>query len=387
MKVLCVGGGSGGHITPVSAIVAEIKKKDPSTDVYFITDKRFFGLAKEKMEPLGATVSRVSAGKFRRYANLKWYDHIKHIFVSYIPNVIDAFKFLAGLIQSIFKIAAFKPDVVFVKGGYVGLPVGLAAAFLKRPIVLHDSDATPGLTNRILGKYANKIGLGMPQDDSNFDSKKTEYVGIPVDEHYGEVSKQEKNMLREKYINGSDLPVILAMGGSQGSAVINQTMVESFSEFKGKADVFLVTGTDNYDSIKSAIDKNKRDYLGLRVLPFLSGNEVFDLIGLSDIVVTRAGVTTITELAAEKKATIIIPSPYLSSDHQSKNAELFKKAKAAVVVNQNNLKEEFVPQVNRLLASPSIRQDLGKNLHKFASVDAAKKMADIVIKVGKHEKA
>lgn len=368
------------------AIITEIKKQHPEAEIRFITDRRFYDFTKEKMQPLGVPVSKVSAGKFRRYANLKWYQHVKHFFVSYIPNFFDAFKFCFGLIQSIGKIMAFRPDVVFVKGGYVGLPVGLAAAFLKKPLVLHDSDAIPGLTNRILSKYAIKIGLGMPQENSSYDDRKTEYVGIPIDKRYEKIGEQEKNMLREKYVAGSELPVILAMGGSQGSQVINEEIVKVFPGVKGKADVFLITGENNYTSVRNELDKDKRKYLGLRILPFISGDEVFDLVGMSDVVVTRAGATTIAELAAEQKATIIIPSPYLTSDHQSKNAELLKESEAAIVLTHDDLEKQFLPKVKTLLDDEELRVRLGRNLHKFASNDAAKKMADIVIKASKDAK-
>lgn len=327
------------------------------------------------------SVSKVFAGKFRRYANLKWYQHIKHIFISYIPNIFDAFKFCIGIIQSVWKIAIFRPDVVFIKGGYVGLPVGLAAVFLRRPIVLHDSDAIPGLTNRILSKYATKVGLGMPQEDSGYDSKKTEYVGIPIDKRYSKTNDSEKVSLRDKYASGSDLPAVLAMGGSQGSTVINKEIIESYPNVKGQAIVYLITGSGNYDSIKRQVDEDKRQFIGLKILPFVSGDEMFDLVGLSDIVVTRAGATTIAELAATQKATIIIPSPYLSSDHQTKNAELLKKTEAAIVINQSELESDFLPKLQHLLSDPEARDKLGKNLSRFASNNAAEKMADIIIKV------
>lgn len=368
------------------AIITEIKKSHPEAEIRFITDKRFFVFSSEKMKPLGISVSKVSAGKFRRYANLKWYDHFKHIFISYIPNLVDVFKFFIGFLQSLCKIIIFRPDVVFSKGGYVGLPVGLAASILRRPLVIHDSDAIPGLTNRILGKYAIKIGLGMPQENSNYDKSKTEYVGIPIDERYSKTSEKEKAILRKKYIDASNLPVILALGGSLGSRVINEEVVEAYPDIKGKAEVFLVTGNDHYTSVKSVIDNNKRKYLGLRILPFISGEIFFDLMGLSDIVITRAGATTIAELAAGHKPTIIIPSPYLASDHQSKNAELLAESDAAIIIKQENLKQDFTVKINELIDSKQMRGNLGDNIHKFASNNAAEKMAKIIIGAGKNAK-
>lgn len=370
----------------MSAIISEIKKDYPNADIRFITDKRFFDFAVEKMDPLGVLVSKVSAGKFRRYSNLKWYDHIKHIFISYIPNLIDFFRFSLGIIQSFWKIIIFQPDVVFVKGGYVALPVGLAASWLGKPLVLHDSDAAPGLTNRILSKRAIKIGLGMPQENSCYDKEKTEYVGIPIDSRFKKASEQKKAKLREKYVGETNLPVVLVMGGSQGSVVINDAIIKSFPEIKGSTEVFLVTGKNNFAHVMSLVNKNKRQFIGLRVLPFISGDDNFELLTLSDIVITRAGATAIAELAAEQKAAIIVPSPYLASDHQSKNAELLQNENAAIVVCQDKLDTELVPKIKSLLDDEELRQKLGENLYKFSSTNAAEKMAKMIIEVTEIEK-
>jgi UDP-N-acetylglucosamine--N-acetylmuramyl-(pentapeptide) pyrophosphoryl-undecaprenol N-acetylglucosamine transferase len=167
---------------PVAAIATELRKSQPESSILFITDKRYFSRSVELFEPLGVSVAKVAAGKLRRYANLTLADHLRHIFKSYLPNVVDMGKFGVGIVQAYFRILRFKPDVVFIKGGYVGLPVGLAAAkfFPKTPIVLHDSDAHPGLTNRILSKYAARIGVGMPLEFSEYDKSKTEFVGVPI---------------------------------------------------------------------------------------------------------------------------------------------------------------------------------------------------------------
>jgi len=361
--------------------VAEIKKIQPEAEIAFVTDKRFFDFAKEKLAPLDVPVSKVSAGKFRRYANLKWYQQFEHIFISYIPNFFDMFRFGLGIVQAKWKMRRFKPDVVFVKGGYVGLPVGLAAHWFKVPLVLHDSDAVPGLTNRILAKYAVCVGLGMPQESWHYDKSKTEFVGIPIDPRYKLVGAGKKKQLRKKLVEESTRPIILAMGGSQGSRTINEQILKNYPKIKGRAEVFLITGSDNYNVVKNTTDNSKRQYLGLRILPFISGDDLYDLVDASDIAVTRAGATSIAELAAGQKATVIIPSPYLSSDHQSKNAELLQLAKAAVVIPEDRLNERFPVAIENLLADPKRRQDLGKKLHKFASTDAATKMAEIILKV------
>jgi UDP-N-acetylglucosamine--N-acetylmuramyl-(pentapeptide) pyrophosphoryl-undecaprenol N-acetylglucosamine transferase len=336
------------------------------------------------MELLGVSVSTVPAGKMRRYANLKWHDRFRHIFVSYIPNFFDMFKLAAGIVKSYFKMLAFKPDVVFVKGGYVGLPVGLAARFYpKRPLVLHDSDASPGLTNRILSKYATKIAVGMPVEFSKYDKLKTEFVGIPVGRDFCPAHVAEKNKLKQKHGVSNADPVVLVIGGSQGAMVLNQAVLAAYPKLGSLAKVFLVAGEANYDDVKATISQRPQDFGGLHILSYV---KLAEFMKMSDIAITRAGATTVAELAAIGVASIIIPSPYLASDHQTKNAKVFQKNQAAVVLSEDELDgNKLYDAIYNLVKNKDLRTKLAQNLHKFHIQDAADKMADIIIKVGQDE--
>lgn len=366
----------------MAAIISAIQKQAPEAEIRFITDQRFLKHSLDMMKPLSVGVSTVPAGKMRRYANLKWHDHFRHFFVSYIPNFFDLFKLAFGIFKSYFKILAFKPDVVFIKGGYVGLPVGLAARFFKNcPIVLHDSDASPGLTNRILSKYATKIAVGMPLEFSKYDKSKTEFVGIPVGEDFSPASAAEKSVIREKYKISNDSPVILVIGGSQGAVAINQAVLEAYPKLGDLAAVFMVAGEVNYHSVKEVVDQNPQSFNGLQVLSYIKNTA--ELMRMSDIVITRAGATTVAELSAVGVASIIIPSPYLASDHQTKNAELFEKNQSAIVLSEDELTgEKLYNTVQDLLKDKTLRAELAKNLAKFHIKDSADKVANMIIKVG-----
>ena len=158
MRILVVGGGSGGHVTPVVAVVREIWKIRPRVKIDFWTDKKYYKNARKITVENGMDVEikKVAAGKLRRYASFGLMDYLKH-FDIVLHNIADFFRTIGGFFQSFFRLLVRRPDAIFLKGGYVCLPVGLAARLLRIPYVIHDSDATPGLTNRLLAKKATKI--------------------------------------------------------------------------------------------------------------------------------------------------------------------------------------------------------------------------------------
>ena len=155
MKILVVGGGSGGHVTPVLAVAREILKIRPRAKIEFWTDKKYYKNARKLMVENGMDlrVRKIAAGKLRRYTNFTFVTYLRNFDVV-LKNIADFFKIIGGFIQSFFRLVFNRPDVIFLKGGYVCLPVGMVARFLRIPYVIHDSDAVPGLTNRLLSKKA-----------------------------------------------------------------------------------------------------------------------------------------------------------------------------------------------------------------------------------------
>jgi UDP-N-acetylglucosamine--N-acetylmuramyl-(pentapeptide) pyrophosphoryl-undecaprenol N-acetylglucosamine transferase len=383
MRILCVGGGSGGHVTPVAAVISAIQEKHPDAEIRFITDKRFLAQAKGLLEPLDVSVSTVLAGKLRRYANLRWYDHIQHFFISYIPNFLDLFRIALGVCQAWFKLLAFRPDVIFIKGGYVGLPVGLAAGVLwpHRPIVLHDSDIHPGLTNRILSRYAVRIGTGMPTKYYNYPQSKVQYVGIPVTADTKPISATGKRAIKVELGLDEDAPMVLVAGGSLGSRTINDAILSSYPSIKGHADVLLVTGQKNFADVDAAVHEHPRNFIGLKVVDYLVQDKMNAAEKAADVVIARAGATTLAELSMFGVPTIIIPSPYLAADHQTKNAEIFAEAGAAIVMKEDDL-SGLPTAILRILDDKKFRAELSENIKKLARPDAAERMANLILGVG-----
>lgn len=348
-------------------------------DIRVWCDKKFAPQARKLLSDQ-ARVDVIAAGKLRRYANLKWWYRWFspwHIIHTHIPNLIDMFKIVGGFIQSIFKMLVWRPDVVFCKGGYVSLPVGLVAHLYHVPLVIHDSDTVPGLTNRVLAKYANAIGTGAPVENyPSYPKSKTEFIGIPVGSDVKHVSATQQLELKHQLGLDGNRPLVLAMGGGQGAVAINNAVAANATKLvKAGMDIVLLAGRGREVNMPKSVGKH------VRVLEFT--NQVTAYEQAADVVVTRAGATTMAELAAIGVATIIVPSPYLAGDHQTKNAKVYEKAGAAVVLNEFDMKEKPVilyDAIKDLLDNKAKRSKLAKNLQTFAKPDAVDGMAKMILR-------
>ncbi|MGB2787244.1 MAG: glycosyltransferase, partial [Candidatus Saccharimonadaceae bacterium] len=182
MRILAAGGGSGGHVTPVVAVIREIRKKHPRAEIRFWCDNKFEPQARGIIHGFDdrIVVQSIASGKFRRYHQYAWWRQLFRLRDIVLPNIRDGFLVVVGFFQSIWRMIWWRPDVVFCKGGFVCLPIGLAAKLLGIPLVIHDSDAHPGLTNRVLGRFANQIATGASLEYYSYPAERSRYVGIPV---------------------------------------------------------------------------------------------------------------------------------------------------------------------------------------------------------------
>lgn len=377
MKIVAAGGGSGGHVTPTLAILAELKRLSPELEIAFITDRGFSRQAKDliKQSPLEIRLKRIYAGKLRRYHNisvLRQLLDVKTVFM----NIRDMFLVGVGLLESIIFLIRMKPDVVFTKGGFVCLPVGLAAKLLHIPLVIHDSDTLPGLANRVLSRYAVVIGTGAPKEFYPYPDGRTHYVGIPVGREFKTMSeKQQQKCKSQLGLHDTTKPLLVVTGGGLGARNINRAIVTLAPHLVDKIAILHITGQQNYDEVVRTAPEHI-DYI---VKPFLPGLGV--ALGAADVVVTRAGATTMVELAAMGKAVVIIPSPHLAGGHQLKNAAMYDKVGAAVVLQEEDIMLDqrlLLRALADLFAHPTKRQKLGKQLHRFAKPDAALDMAALI---------
>ncbi len=398
MRVLVVGGGSGGHITPAIAVVREILAINSRTRVEFWTDRKYYKNVL-KLTVLGKNggdldmkVRKVWAGKFRRYAGWK----LKDYFVAWrvtlgdlvLKNAAGLFGFLAGVVQSFWRFLWMKerPDVVFLKGGFVGLPVGLVAKMFRVPYVIHESDATPGLANRILMKRAAKVAMG-----AKFAGEHPNWVwtGTPIGEEFRKVSEARRESLRRAFgFCSNEKPLVVVTGGSQGAAHINQAVAEVLPELLKSVDVGLVAGRKHYEEMtelkKYEAWEDGKLKSGFRMWEFNAN--MAELLGAADVVVSRAGATTIAELAALAKAVVLVPFGELAGGHQTKNAERLEKLGAVRVVDDEKMMKRpkvLLEEILELARRPAERAKLAEKLHEEAKLDAAKKLAEMVVEVGR----
>ena len=377
MRILSVGGGSGGHVTPIAAVCKKLIERDPNVELRAWCDKPFAARLEHMLEG-SAKVETISSGKFRRYANLTLAQHLRyHIFKTHLRNLADGFKIAAGFVQSFVKLILWRPDVVFCKGGFVCLPAGLAAHLLRIPLVTHDSDTVPGLTNRILSRYAAKIGTGSPLENyPNYPKGRTEYVGIPVRDEIRKFSDQEKIQAKSDLGFNGEEPLVLSIGGGGGANALNQLVANIADDLTKKhIQVLLLTGKGRSQSIKP--HPNDR----FHIVEFMT-DDLSKAIGAADLAITRAGATAIAEFAVASSPVIIIPSPHVAGDHQTKNAAVYSQAQAAVVIKQRDAIDDpglLLNTVVELIDSPLERRRLSRNLSGFAKNDALDKMVDMIL--------
>ena len=406
MKILVVGGGSGGHITPAVAVIREILKLKPRASLEFWTDFKYYKNVTKITTEIGVAwgedrknfrkapyirVRRLPAGKFHRYANWAFKDYFINLDVTLkdliFGNICGFFGFIFGLITSFFRILPKKsrPDVIFLKGGYVCLPVGLVARFFKIPYIIHESDAVAGLANRILMKKAKKVAFGTPIPEETL-KKHPNYIwtGIPVGPEFKAITPTRQLSLKKAFSFNPEKPLVVITGGSQGSKNINETIRKILPDLLEITSVGLVAGRKHYEDMVDLKKYENWDRASLdsnfRMWEF--NTTMDELLGAADVIVSRAGATTIAEMAALKKATILVPFERLPGGHQVKNAERLAEKKAAVMIKDSEMMADpsrLFEAIRHLVRSPRERADMADRLAEEARSDSAKRLAEIIL--------
>ena len=358
MKILLTGGGTGGHATPIVALSVKIKsyfKDEKKEKVEFLWIGSNNGPEKELAMKEKIKYEGISSGKLRRYWSFQ--------------NFLDFFKVITGFFQSILIIRKFKPDILFSKGGYVGVPPTLIAYFLKIPSIIHESDISLGLANKMLLPFISKIAITFKETAEQVKNKyknKVVVTGNPIREDVLGGNKEEG--LKELGFK-PDKPVILILGGSQGAIRINEVIIKSLSRLLDKYQIVHLCGDNNYRScgslliasrIKEKYDENYKLY------PSMYGSKLANILACSDLVISRGGLNTLLELALLSKPAIIIPYPYAASNHQEKNAEKIASYGAIELIKENKLSSKILVKKIDSLMNDSIKlEELRQNINKF----------------------
>jgi UDP-N-acetylglucosamine--N-acetylmuramyl-(pentapeptide) pyrophosphoryl-undecaprenol N-acetylglucosamine transferase len=367
-------------VTPVVAVLRELKRRDKDAEIRFWCDRKFAPQAKSIMHHFDGTipVQPILSGKLRRYHALPlWRQLLRPVSIVF-PNLRDMFLVFCGFVQSFSKLIIWRPDVVFTKGGYVCLPVGFAAKLLGIPLVIHDSDAHPGLTNRVLSRWATAIATGAPLEYYPYPKNISHYVGIPISNQFVPMDDMLRKRIKKELGFDETRPLIVITGGGLGAQRINNVVALALPELLAMSSVMLISGTAQYDELRATTPQDDARY---QLHDFISDG-MASILGAADIVVTRAGATTILELAALAKPTILVPNAYLTAGHQLKNAAVYAKKDAVVVLDEKQLENDpdlLVSSLAELLINPAKRQKMAKALHGFAKPNAAQTMADMII--------
>ena len=371
MKILFTGGGSGGHIFPIIAIFREIKRIYPkeSLKCYFIGPKDEFSSILLSQE--GIKTKWIEAGKFRRYLTP----------VSFFQNIFDVFfRTPFGVFQSFFHIFFMAPDMIFSKGGYGSVPPAIAGKILGVPVFLHESDSEIGMANKFLSKLAIEIFVSFPIKRTGYlPLKKILWVGNPIRRELLHGTKEEA---KDMFKLTSEKPVILILGGSQGSQRINEMVIDNLSQMLQDFELIHQCGEKNYKQIRAemeaVIHEDFKKYYHL--YPFFKEIELKQAYAAADLIVSRGGSGSIFEIAALEKPSIIIPLPESAQNHQMKNAYLYAESGATSVIEEGNLTSRFFLEKLRYLFSRT--QELNKmkkSAKDFSKPLAAKIIASYII--------
>ncbi len=316
-KIIFTGGGSGGHVVPALTLIDKISDK---FKVYYIGGS---GIEKELVTQKNIPFKTISTGKLRRYFS--------------IQNMIDLFKVGIGFIQSFFYLLSFsKNTIVFSTGGFVSVPVVLAAFLTRKKIYIHEQTSRVGLANRICSKFATKIFISFKESEKYFPQSKTVFTGYPVrdecyEEHSNNIIIDELDILKIK----ESKKIIFITGGGNGAKLLNDKVKELLNELTPEYFIIHQVGKNFIEEYKPL--KNQ-SYLPL---PFL-GKEMIDILKVSDVIISRSGAGTVCELLALGKPSIFIPLKIAQKNEQFHNAMEAKKRLNSIIIEEDDLSKELL---------------------------------------------
>jgi len=366
MKVLFTGGGTGGHIVPIIAVARELRKAHPpkKLQLFYLGPKDEFGSVLLSQE--GIKVKKVLAGKIRRYFNWK----------SILQNIADIlFKIPLGIIQAFFSVFFLSPDVIFSKGGYGSIPGVVSGKMLFVPVILHESDVAPGAANKFLSKFVSKVFVSFPKTEY-FPLKKIIEIGNPVRREVMEGPEEEA---KDFFKLNSQKPILLILGGSQGSQRVNDKILEVLPQLLESFEIIHQCGEKNFQEVRAGarvvISQDQRKLYHL--YPFLKEPGLRKAYVLADLVISRAGSGIIFEIAAASKPSILIPLPGSAQNHQVKNAYAYAEAGGCLVIEETNFTPRFfLERLKSLFAEPEKLREMAKRAKAFSKPQAAKVIAE-----------
>lgn len=369
-KILFTGGGTGGHIYPLLAVIDELNRlalvRREKITIKYLGSVGSFG---REFESRGAAASEILSSKWRRYFSLK--------------NFIDIPKFIFSFFQSFNGILRFNPDVIFSKGGPGALAVILAGRLRRVPVFIHESDVVPGFTNVFSSRFAEKIFISFEKAAEFFPREKALLTGNPVRrDFFFRTNGAEQEAAKEFFGFAPREPAILVLGGSQGAAGINDFILKNLKVMLDFTQIIHQTGRSHFEKVKKeaeAILRVGSDVDRKRYFPrgyFGETEELKKALAAADVVVSRAGSGAIFEAAAAAKPAILIPLKEAANGHQELNADEYAETGAAAAIRENDLTSDvFLRRLREILGAPELKKKMSEAAKNFSKPDAAKTIA------------
>lgn len=361
-RILLAAGGTGGHVYPAIAIADALKAENSDTEILFVGTKDH--MEWKAVPKAGYDIRNVWISGFHRRFTLK--------------NVLFPVKLITSLVQSLKILAGYKPHVVVSCGGYVAGPVGWVAGKKGIPVVIQEQNSFPGVTNRLLAKFAVKIFTAFKEADRYLPEEKTKVTGNPT---RATLTGADKEKALESFGFNRDKPVLLVMGGSGGAKTINEAMKANIAQLHDNAGLQVIwqCGARYYDELSTEIDTKK--FENLRLSAFLEN--MAEAYAAADLVISRAGASSCSELMLTGKPSVLVPSPNVAGDHQTQNAKAMADAGASKLLEDNAMKETMTELVEQLIYDQENLQRMNQAALNLAKPEAAKLIAKEILEIAK----
>ncbi len=368
MKVLLAGGGTAGHINPALAIAGYIKKKQPEAQILFIGNKT--GMEQRLVKNAGYEIKSITISGFQRSLSPK----------SMVANAKTVGRTFTSSAEAKKIIREFAPDICIGTGGYVSGPVVRTAAKMGIPCIIHEQNAYPGVTNKMLSRRVKKVMLAVEAAKKYFENADVVITGNPV---RGEILTADKQTSREK-LGLDERPLVLSFGGSLGAQKVNDAAAQLIarSAEDGKYQHIHAYGGNNESFLESLSEKgvNLSSCPNLDIRAYI--DNMSDCMAAADLVICRSGAITLSEIQAMGKPAILIPSPNVAENHQYHNAMALVNKGAAQLIEESDLSgETLINTVDSMLGDPEKLRKIGENCKKMAIIDANERIYSVVKKV------
>lgn len=367
IKIIISGGGTGGHVFPAIAVANALKEKDAGIDILFVgADHK---MEMQRVPAAGYEIIGLPVTGFQRRLSFK--------------NIVFFYNLFVSMVRSRRIINSFKPDVVVGVGGYASGPVVRAAAAKGIPVLIQEQNSYAGVTNRILAKKAEKICVAYEGMEKYFPPEKIIITGNPVRQDLADVSGKSDEA-RSYFGTGENKKVILVLGGSLGARSINESILRHAELIRNSGiEVIWQTGINGYKKAKESLDNTRSG--NIHIYDFITRMDL--AYAVSDLVISRAGAGTISELCLTGKPSVLVPSPYVAEDHQTMNAMALVRKNAAVLVKDADSVSKLVPAAIEIAGNPERLAELKQNISSMAYPHSAQQIAGEIIKMVKNKKS